>query len=81
VHFQYSSSLCCCARLQFAVCFSAFFGGVGQSSQGCADLSVAGGMLCDAMYLPIWSVECLTGRFGASSSSCGGGGSPQVFSV
>jgi hypothetical protein len=39
VHFQRSHPLCCCARLQFAVCYSGFFGGGVSLPWGCADLS------------------------------------------
>jgi hypothetical protein len=82
VHFQLSHPLCCCTRLQFSVYCSGFLWG-SQSAQGVClfILGVTGGILRDMWCSLVSSVECLTGRFGASGGSCGGIGSPQVFSA
>jgi hypothetical protein len=46
-----------------------------------AVLVYPGGIPCGAWRSPAWSVEYLTSMFGATSGSCSGSGSPQVFSV
>jgi hypothetical protein len=61
--------------------FQVFFGEGDQSIQGLCwfILGVAVRILYDMWSSPVCSVECLTGRFGAGSSSCSGGaGSPTT---
>jgi hypothetical protein len=60
-----------------------FFGRGHQFAQGLCwfILGVAWRILHDVWCLPVWSVECLTDKFGASSSSCVSGGRLKVFSV
>jgi hypothetical protein len=77
--FSISAPLCCCARLLFTV-VQFFLGGRGTLLRGSADLSWG--------WLGEFHMKCgahlfglSNGQFGASSSSCGGGGSSQVFSV
>jgi hypothetical protein len=82
VYFQHSWFLCCCARLQFTVCYSVFLGR-GQSTQGLFWFipGVDAMILHDAWHSPVCSVKCLAHRFGVSGGSCSGDGNPQVFSV
>jgi hypothetical protein len=85
VHFQCSHTLCCvlafCSLFIVRVFFCVCVWKVSLPRGLCwFILGVAGGILRDAWRLPVWSAECVPGRFGDSSNS-GSKSCPPVFSV